>query len=452
MMGTVRKGGGLVVGGVAAPAPLRGLAASAALALTLTLAACGGSATTTAGPRTIPDDPKGRATPCIALIILDPYGEGMGGAERARDATVQWERLHARMTTRKGSRIRAAASSWVSALVLALCLALVAGVGFSLAWMSAHSAVTSTPIPSPSASSSGVYLGISVHQWSTPDLLSNLRRYQSLVGKKAAMVMYWRDWAESGQIDPTVMKAIYDQGSVPIVSWEPGSYRAGPGPKYSLESIVAGHWDTYIRAFARSLASYHRPVFLRFAHEMNGDWDQWSGQPAEYVAAWRHIHNLFAEEGATYVKWVWCPNVNWDGFHPFEAYYPGDAYVDWLGLDGYNRPRTGWNPFTQIMRISYEAITALSDKPVMIGETGSAEPTPVEAAAGDSKAQWITALYRDAVPSMPRIKAVVWFDIDLSQRDASGTSGYDNRIDTSEGARQAFAQAVAPSFYRSSWP
>jgi beta-mannanase len=312
--------------------------------------------------------------------------------------------------------------------------------------MSPHSVGGSTP-------THAIYLGISVHQWSTSDLLTNLSRYQSLAGKNAAMVMYWRDWAESGQVDPAVMHAIYDQGSVPVVSWEPGSYHAGSGqPDYSLQSIIAGNWDAYIRGFARSLASYRRPVFLRFAHEMNGDWYQWSGQPKEYVAAWRHVYALFNAEGATNVKWVWSPNVNWDDLHPFASYYPGDAYVDWLALDGYNRPRTGWNSFTQIFRVSYQAITALSKKPVMIGETGTAEPTPAEAAAGDSKAQWIMDLYRHAAPSMPRIKAVVWFDVDMSQRDANGTHGYDNRIGTSSGARQAFARAVAPRFYHSRWP
>jgi hypothetical protein len=330
---------------------------------------------------------------------------------------------------------------------VASCLVLVASVGFGRARLESHPAAEPAPAPP-----STVYLGISVHQWSTPDLLANLHRYQLLAGKNAAMVMYWRDWAESGSVDPRVMNAIYGQGSIPIVSWEPGSYRAGPGPPYSLQEIIAGKWDPYIRRFARLLRSYHRPVFLRFAHEMNGDWYEWSGRPKEYVAAWRHVHGLFDEEGATNVKWVWSPNVNWDGRHPFEPYYPGDRYVDWLGLDGYNRPRTGWNTFTQIFHGSYAAITALSDKPVMIAETATAEPTPAEAAAGDSKARWIMDLYRNAIPSMPRIKAVVWFDVDESLRDASGARGYDNRIGTSLQARQAFARAVAPLFYRSTWP
>ena len=364
------------------------------------------------------------------------------------------------MATDESSGIMAAPRSWTAGVVGAWCLLLVAGLGFAWAWPRTHSAAGPTPRPRTHSAagptptpSSGIYLGISVHQWSTSDLLTNLSRYQSLAGKNAAMVMYWRDWAESGEVDPKVMKAIYDQGSVPIISWEPGSYRAGSGQsKYSLTMIIAGKWDRYIRRFARSLRSYHRAVFLRFAHEMNGDWYRWSGQPKEYVAAWRHIQELFEREGATNVKWIWSPNVNWDSLHPFEPYYPGDAHVDWLGLDGYNRPRTGWNSFTQIFRAAYQAITRLSDKPVMIAETGTAEPTPAEAAAGDSKARWIMDLYRAAVPSMSRFRAVIWFDVDESQKAANGAQGYDNRIGTSRPAQQAFARAVAPRFYRSRWP
>jgi mannan endo-1,4-beta-mannosidase len=352
------------------------------------------------------------------------------------------------MATDESSGRRAAPRSWAAGLLVAGCLVLVVGLGFAWAWPRTQSAAGPTPTPS-----SGVYLGISVHQWSSSDLLTNLGRYQALARKHAAMVMYWRDWAASGTVDPTVITAIYHQGSVPIISWEPGSYQAGSGQSmYRLESIIAGSWDPYLRRFARSLRSSHRPVFLRFAHEMNGDWYQWSGQPKAYVAAWRHIHDLFHAAGATNVQWVWSPNVNWDGLHPFAPYYPGDRYVDWLGLDGYNRPRTGWNPFTQVIGGSYEALTGLSDKPIIIAETGTAEPTPAEAAAGDRKAQWITDLYRAAVPSMPRIRAVVWFDVDRSQKDANGAQGYDNRIETSPQAQQAFARAVAPRFYRSRWP
>jgi mannan endo-1,4-beta-mannosidase len=350
--------------------------------------------------------------------------------------------------------------SWTAGLVVAWCLLLVAVFGFARAWPRMHSAsepplrprIQSGAEPNPTRSS-GIYLGISVHQWSTADLLINLSRYQALARKNAAMVMYWRDWAASGAIDPKVVKAIYGQASIPIISWEPGSYRVGSGQsKYSLASIITGKWDRYIRHFARALRSYRRSVLLRFAHEMNGNWYRWCGQPKEYVAAWRHVHGLFEAEGARNVKWVWSPNVNWDGLHPFEPYYPGDAYVDWLGLDGYNRPRTGWNPFTQIFRVAYQSITALSDKPVMIAETGTAEPTAAEAAAGDTKAKWIMDLYRAAVPSMPRIRAVVWFDVDESQKDATGAQGYDNRIETSPQAEQAFPRAVAPRFYHSRWP
>ena len=71
---------------------------------------------------------------------------------------------------------------------------------------------------------------------------------------------------------------------------------------------------------------------------MNGDWVPWglgvNGNTArDYVAAWRHLVTVFAEEGASNVRWVWSPNVNPDGYLPFERLYPGDRWVDWLALD-----------------------------------------------------------------------------------------------------------------------
>ena len=78
---------------------------------------------------------------------------------------------------------------------------------------------------------------------------------------------------------------------------------------------------------------------IRFGHEMNGDWYGWSGQPAAYVAAWRHVVSVFRGEGAANVKWVWSPNVD-NGDYPFARYFPGDSWVDYVALDGYNWGRS----------------------------------------------------------------------------------------------------------------
>src|SRR5205823_6909101 len=108
---------------------------------------------------------------------------------------------------------------------------------------------------------------------------------------------------------------------------------------------------------------------------------------ASYIAMWRHVHDVFVEEGATNVRWVWSPNVDYPGATPFEAMYPGDDYVDWVALDGYNwggsNGYTPWRSFTGVFGASYFRLARLTTKPLMIAEVGCVE---VGAPLGLSKA------------------------------------------------------------------
>lgn len=130
-------------------------------------------------------------------------------------------------------------------------------------------------------------------------------------------------------------------GVTPMISWEPwqpnrpGDRRAGQ-PQYSDTTIAAGARDEYVRRFARALAVYGRPVYLRFAHEMNGKWYPWGIRPAEFRAAWRHVWRVMRREGATNVRWVWSVNLNtYENDREFarraKSYWPGARYVDLVG-------------------------------------------------------------------------------------------------------------------------
>jgi beta-mannanase len=131
--------------------------------------------------------------------------------------------------------------------------------------------------------------------------------------------------------------------------------------------------------------------------------------PAAFIAAWRHVVTVFREAGASNVRWVWSPNTDCAGHCPFTAYWPGDAYVDWLALDGYNFAsvhNAAWVSLRYIFGTSYRTITALSRKPLMIAETATA-PTP------GNKAHWIREGFATTIPhDFPRIRAVIWFDQD----------------------------------------
>src|SRR5207245_1955691 len=136
-----------------------------------------------------------------------------------------------------------------------------------------------------------------------------------------------------------------------------------------------------------------------------------------YIAAWRHIHDIFTAAGATNVQWVWCPNAEPDGSLPLEALYPGDAYVDWLGLDGFNRVAEGWASFSTIFGTSYRRLTAMTSKPVIIAETSSSEALP---GMGVSKAQWIESALTQEIPtSFPRVEVLIWYNDDKSGVEAN---------------------------------
>ena len=105
--------------------------------------------------------------------------------------------------------------------------------------------------------------------------------------------------------------------------------------------------------------AWGHPFFLRFDWEMNTNWfpaaSTRTATAGEYVRMWRHVHDIFTQVGATNVTWVWCPNVEYRRLRQAAAeLYPGDAYVDWTCLDGYNwgtNPRRdAWRSFTTVFR------------------------------------------------------------------------------------------------------
>ena len=195
-----------------------------------------------------------------------------------------------------------------------------------------------------------------------------------------------------------------------------------------LDDIIAGRHDTYIKTWATGLRDLRGEVYLRIFPEMNGDWVSWHGNPEKLKRAWVHIVTLFQAEGASNVKWVWAPNItDWPRTleNRLENYYPGDAYVDIIGLDGYNwgtvRDWSSWTQFEDLFARPYLRVTALSDsRPVWITEIASAE-------RGGDKGEWIDAMLSSN--AFPRIEAVVWFN---ERKEA------DWRIESSRGSRAAF--------------
>ncbi|HYK94809.1 MAG TPA: glycosyl hydrolase [Candidatus Dormibacteraeota bacterium] len=294
---------------------------------------------------------------------------------------------------------------------------------------------TPKPTPTPTPPPSGVHLALGV--WSgQPWDSTALHNVANLIGGPPAVYLTYVSW--NRPFYQSDEQAIASMGAAHVITWEPNSCTGS----CTLKSIAAGAQDSFVRAWARGAATWGKTIYLRPMHEMNGDWYPWGrgvngNTAADFIAAWRHLHDIFAQEGATKVKWVWCPNVRYGNEYPFADLYPGSSYVDWTCLDGYNwgtDPHLGqpaWQSFPTIFGSTYTQIMAIAaSKPMMIGEMASTEN-------GGSKAAWITQTYLTDIPKYSAIKCVVWFN------QADGVSDF--RINSSSSSLSAFKQV-----YRSS--
>lgn len=245
---------------------------------------------------------------------------------------------------------------------------------------------------------------------------SQIDAFTGMVGAPPAIVMWYQDWATVGNsaFDPIKMNAVVARGATPMITWEPWDAAGGlTQPAYSLRATIAGVHDPLIRAWAQAAAGWGKPLYLKFAHEMNGDWYPWAASvngntAAQYITMWTHVRAIFRQEGATNVRWVWSPNIAYPGSTPFAQVYPGDRAVDWVGLDGYNfgtsQSWSQWTSFADVFAPSYDSVARIASKPMLIGETASSE-------LGGDKAAWITqGLLTDLPSRFPRLRAVVWFD------------------------------------------
>jgi hypothetical protein len=257
-------------------------------------------------------------------------------------------------------------------------------------------------------------------------------------------------WEQAFAAEPLEKAA--SRGAIPLMSMNSGST--------SLTEIAkpGGGKEPALRAWLKAVRTYEKPFFLRWNWEMNGKWFPWGEQAAEspsnFVAAWRHFHDLAVEEGATNITWVWCPNAVFEGSTSLSALYPGDEYVDWTCMDGYNtgtnpieplptHPGSGWISFYNRFQPTYQALTSLTKKPIMIAETASSE-------SGGSKSGWIRqALAEDLPQSFPSVKAFVWFNWNILDESGKTTLRWDWPIESSASSQTSFANQIASPFYAS---
>lgn len=281
---------------------------------------------------------------------------------------------------------------------------------------------------------SGQYFGVSA-----PDVPWSTEAMNAIVGSAEAspnLIEYFVNFKQGFSADSAA--SAYKHGALPVISLEPwdGSTETdvkldAHKPQFALSKITAGNFDAYFTKFATDVKSFGAPVAIRFAHEMNGTWYPWAqktngNKAGDYINAWRHVHDLFTKAGATNVIWIWSPNNVGGTSWPITGLYPGDAYVDWVGMSAY---LTVGTTAENVIGTSLKAIRKVTDKPLLITETG-AEPGATKAARTAAFFTWLKA--------HPDVIGFVWFEKTMA--DGAGT---DWRWDSDTNTQAAFQAGVA---------
>lgn len=255
-----------------------------------------------------------------------------------------------------------------------------------------------------------------------PNTFAGMEKVEDALHFKFPIISFYSAWGDkpTQQFPLRMVETIAGMGSVPMITWEPWvvdfdeRLRTNLPPleerEYaSLKSIARGDYDFYLVPWAKAAAEFRRPLFLRFAHEMNDPyrypWGPQNGnRPEDFVAAWKHVHTIFQKMGATNVLWVWSPHISMPWF---EYYYPGPEYVDWVGTGVLNYGTVAtwsrWWSFHQILEKAYPSLLRL-EKPILISEFGTL-------AEGGDPAEWYRQAFYHMTHTYRRgIRAVVFFN------------------------------------------
>lgn len=238
----------------------------------------------------------------------------------------------------------------------------------------------------------GKFLGVQAP--GAPNALGPVQRFAASAGAHPNLIGEYMAWNDP--MDTQAAANAWSYGALYYMVWEPY--------KTSVAAIAAGDSDAYITRVARQVRALNQPVAISFGHEFNGNWYPWGTTgttAAEFVAAWRLIHHLFAKADARNVIWIWNANViDAEPQVDLRAYYPGDAYVSWIGITGYFST-TGPDTFSSLYGPTMQEIRGFTDKPFLIAET-SVETGPNEVAAAQSLVS--------GVRQSPDVLGFVWFN------------------------------------------
>ncbi|WP_285115210.1 glycosyl hydrolase [Leifsonia sp. fls2-241-R2A-40a] len=295
----------------------------------------------------------------------------------------------------------------------------------------------------------GMYTEQAPFNWATFDATS------AKVGVSPNMVGYFSGWDENFRANAVTRS--WQQGRLPLLTWESrpigDANNVVNSPEYSLPKIIDGKFDTYLHQYAKDIVATGLPLAIRLDHEMNGNWYPWSesdgnggtingNNPGDYVKMWQHVHDIFQQEGANdLVIWDWSPNIvnklspSLRSEEYLRSLYPGDAYVDWVGLSGYLRPPYRADQqytFDYTFKTSLDMLRSIAKKPILLSEVGASE-------IGGHKATWVSSFFESlGRPENSDIIGFSWFNLAITSYVQGERATNDWRIDSRSDSLSAF--------------
>ncbi len=291
-----------------------------------------------------------------------------------------------------------------------------------LFWVAAALAFAS-PLPAPPAGKlyHGVYPG-GAFQIEDVITTAELTSYQETVGKQAAWVYFSNDWFNGRAFPLETATWIRENGSVPFIRLMLRSSAAVNTPEatFTLERIASGEFDADLQAWFQAARDFRSPLLVEYGTEVNGRWFPWNGVwnggpagPEKFKAAYRHLVGLARSQEADNITWVFHVNYHDDpgaGWNRFENYYPGDDWVDWLGVSVYGEQTPSGLAnfrFRALMDKTYARLVKLSPrKPVAVLEFGVTSLNKLV-----DQAKWADQALKDLTrPRWPRVAGFAWWN------------------------------------------
>lgn len=252
-----------------------------------------------------------------------------------------------------------------------------------------------------------------IFNYSAPKDMSKLKDIETKIDYKFKFLLIYKhlqDIFPTGYVKNDLENAYRDGRTVELTLQTPTQDEEEANMVYD---ILDGKYDDFLYSFAKETAQFEHPVLFRFCNEMNGDWCSYSAyhtsrDPEIFKELYKYVYKIFKDVNADNVIWIWNPNEL--SFPDFKwnneiLYYPGDEYVDVIGLTGYN---TGtyyedevWRDFSEIYDPLYEKFARISEKPLMITEFASSS-------VGGNKRIWINNMLLN-INKYPRIKVAIWW-------------------------------------------